>query len=113
MRDDQSGFRPDRLIEWTGERCVPWTGDLQVVYEHYHRYLLARPLVEGKRVLDLASGEGYGAALLAERATQVIGVEIDPASVEHIGRPTRRRAWSSWRAPCWTSRRFRTEASTS
>ena len=53
MRDDQSGFRPDRLIEWTGERCVPWTGDLQVVYEHYHRYLLARPLVEGKRVLDL------------------------------------------------------------
>lgn len=83
MRDDQSGFRPDRLIEWTGERCVPWTGDLQVVYEHYHRYLLARPLVEGKRVLDLASGEGYGAALLAERATQVIGVEIDPASVEH------------------------------
>jgi len=83
VRDDQSGVSPDRLIEWTGERCVPWTGDLQVVYEHYHRYLLARLLVEGKRVLDLASGEGYGAALLAERATQVIGVEIDPASVEH------------------------------
>jgi SAM-dependent methyltransferase len=58
-------------------------GDLQVVYEHYHRYLLARPLVEGKRVLDLASGEGYGAALLAERAEHVVGLEIDPASVAH------------------------------
>ena len=73
----------DRLIEWTGERCVPWTGDLQVVYEHYHRYLLARPLVAGKRVLDLASGEGYGAALLAETAAEVVGLEIDPASVAH------------------------------
>ena len=83
MQPDQSDRAPDRLIEWTGERCVPWTGDLQVVYEHYHRYLLARPLVEGKRVLDLASGEGYGAALLAERAEHVVGLEIDPASVTH------------------------------
>ncbi|MCW2665407.1 MAG: glycosyl transferase family 2, partial [Frankiales bacterium] len=73
----------DRLIEWTGERCVPWTGDLQVVYEHYHRYLLARPLVTDKRVLDLASGEGYGSALLARTAAQVVGLEIDPASVAH------------------------------
>jgi GT2 family glycosyltransferase/SAM-dependent methyltransferase len=73
----------DRLIEWTGERCVPWTGDLQVVYEHYHRYLLARPLVGGKRVLDLASGEGYGSALLAQTAAEVVGLEIDPPSVAH------------------------------
>ena len=58
MNDVDPGSTHRRLIEWTGERCVPWTGDLQVVYEHYHRYLLARPLVEGKRVLDLASGEG-------------------------------------------------------
>ncbi|HEY8722065.1 glycosyltransferase [Pengzhenrongella sp.] len=76
----------DRLIEWTGERCVPWTGDLQVVYEHYHRYLLARALVDGKRVLDLASGEGYGTALLAARACGVVGLEIDPATVAHSTR---------------------------
>lgn len=73
----------ERLIEWTGERCVPWTGDLQVVYEHYHRYLLAQRLVVGKRVLDLASGEGYGAALMAQVATHVTGLELDPASVAH------------------------------
>lgn len=83
MQPEQPSHTPDRLIEWTGERCVPWTGDLQVIYEHYHRYLLARPLVHGKRVLDLASGEGYGTALMAERAAQVVGLEIDPASVTH------------------------------
>ncbi len=72
-----------RLIEWTGERCVPWTHDAQVIYEHYHRYLIAAPLVRGKRVLDLASGEGYGAALLAQTAAETIGAEVDAASVAH------------------------------
>ena len=57
-----------RLIEWTGERCVPWAPDVQVVYEHMHRYLWAAQLVGGRRVLDLASGEGFGAAILAEAA---------------------------------------------
>jgi len=83
MQPDPSSHPIERLIEWTGERCVPWTGDLQVVYEHYHRYLLARLLVQGKRVLDLASGEGYGSALLAGKAAQVVALEIDPDSVAH------------------------------
>ena len=34
-----------RLIEWTGERCVPWTEDASMVYEHYHRYLWAAGVV--------------------------------------------------------------------
>lgn len=72
-----------RLIDWTGERCVPWTDDVQVVYEHYHRYALAARFVRGKRVLDLACGEGYGAALLAAEGAEVVGVDIDPTTVEH------------------------------
>ncbi|WP_184728963.1 glycosyltransferase [Saccharopolyspora phatthalungensis] len=72
-----------RLIDWTGERCVPWTDDVQVIYEHYHRYALAARFVRGKRVLDLACGEGYGAALLAAEGAEVVGVDIDPATVEH------------------------------
>ncbi|GAA0508494.1 hypothetical protein GCM10011581_19510 [Saccharopolyspora subtropica] len=75
-----------RLIEWTGERCVPWTDDVQVVYEHYHRYALAARFVRGKRVLDLACGEGYGSALLAAEGAEVVGVDIDPATVEHAQR---------------------------
>jgi len=72
-----------RLIDWTGERCVPWAPDIQVIYEHFHRYLWAAGLVEGRKVLDLGSGEGFGAAILAESATQVVGVDVDARTVEH------------------------------
>jgi SAM-dependent methyltransferase len=72
-----------RLIEWTGERCVPWVDDAPIVYEHYHRYLWAAQLVRGRRVLDLASGEGFGAAILAQTAADVLGVDIDERAVLH------------------------------
>jgi O-antigen biosynthesis protein len=72
-----------RLIEATGERIVPWARDAQVIYEHFHRYLWAQPLVAGRRVLDLGSGEGFGAALLADAAEAVTGVDIDERTVEH------------------------------
>ena len=74
---------PERTIDWTGERCVPWAQDYQVVYEHYHRYAFVRPFVAGKRVVDLASGEGYGARLMAEVASWVVGVDIDEPSIRH------------------------------
>src|SRR5699024_6174923 len=69
--------------EWTGERCVPWSDDMQMLYEHYHRYALASSVTEGKRVLDLASGEGYGCVLLASTAQQVVGLELDEQTVRH------------------------------
>lgn len=72
-----------RLIEWTGERCVPWTDDLQVVYEHLHRYHFAAELRPEGEVLDVGSGEGYGSAILARSAKTVVGVDVDPASIEH------------------------------
>ncbi len=72
-----------RLIEWTGERCVPWAPDIAVVYEHYHRYLWAQALVAGRRVLDVGSGEGFGAALLAEEAASVVGIDIASDAIDH------------------------------
>jgi SAM-dependent methyltransferase len=80
------GAGAPRLIEWTGERCVPWTDDVQVVYEHLARYHLAARVAPGRRVVDVGSGEGYGAAILAERAAEVVGIELDPASVAHSRR---------------------------
>ncbi len=62
---------------------MPWAPDVQVVYEHLHRYLWAARLVGGRRVLDLGSGEGFGAAILAESAAHVVGVDIDERTVEH------------------------------
>jgi SAM-dependent methyltransferase len=68
--------------EFTGERFLPsLTGE--IAYEHWHRYAFARRFVEGKRVLDVACGEGYGTALLGSVAASAIGVDIDMASIDH------------------------------
>jgi SAM-dependent methyltransferase len=80
-----------RLVEWTGERCVPWVPQVAVLYEHLHRYMWAREHASGRDVLDLGSGEGFGAAILGEVADSVHGIDVDPRAVEHstlnYGRP--------------------------
>lgn len=49
---------------------------------HCARYAIAKPLVAGKRVLDIACGEGYGSYLLKEAgAASVVGVDIDEATI--------------------------------
>ncbi|MBC3831386.1 glycosyltransferase [Undibacterium amnicola] len=69
-------------MKFTGERFVPEVhGDIEL--EHRHRYLQACTLAKGKVVLDIASGEGYGSAMLAEHALQVIGVDISEHAVAH------------------------------
>jgi ubiquinone/menaquinone biosynthesis C-methylase UbiE/glycosyltransferase involved in cell wall biosynthesis len=70
-------------LEFTGERYVPGEAQGDIELEHQHRYLLARELVAGKAVLDIASGEGYGSFLLASAAAKVIGVDISQQAVEH------------------------------
>jgi SAM-dependent methyltransferase len=63
------------------ERFVPGDGGPIIAYEHVHRYAACADVVRGRRVLDVASGEGYGAALLARTAASVTGVDIDDAAV--------------------------------
>ena len=69
-------------LPWTGERLVAGCGR-QIIYEHLHRYAMALSLAKGKRVLDVACGEGYGSNLLASEAASVVGVDIDPPTIEH------------------------------
>ena len=69
-------------LPWTGERYVPQVrGDIAL--EHLHRYAFASGLSEGKRVLDIACGEGYGSEMLSHSAKSVVGVDIDLATVAH------------------------------
>lgn len=75
-------IRPQQLLAFTGERMTSAV-EGQIEFEHLHRYCIARDLCDGLDVLDVASGEGYGAALLAGLSRSVIGVEIDQASVDH------------------------------
>jgi GT2 family glycosyltransferase/protein-L-isoaspartate O-methyltransferase len=70
------------MIEFTGERFVP-TEHGVIRQEHLHRYAWCLPLVKGKDVLDVASGEGYGSAMLASRARSVQGVDISQEAVDH------------------------------
>ena len=71
------------MLREDGERFLPWMADPVVNYEHLHRYRAVTDLVAGRRVIDLASGEGYGSALLGEAAASVIGVDLDHAAVVH------------------------------
>ena len=55
-----------------------------IIYnEHLVRYQLAAKLVSGKKVLDIASGSGYGANLLQIAGGEVTGVDIDEASIQN------------------------------
>ena len=72
-------------LEFTGQRYIPLLKG-QIYYEHLHRYIIAETACAGKRVLDLACGEGYGAAILARRAATVVGIDIDSESIIHARR---------------------------
>lgn len=69
-------------LEFTGERLLPSVFG-KVSIEHLHRYALALAFTEGKVVLDIACGEGYGSNLIAKSADQVVGVDISRDAVDH------------------------------
>lgn len=69
-------------LDFTGERFTPECVR-EIWYEHWHRYVFARELAHGKRVLDAACGEGYGSALLATAAACVLGIDIADDAIAH------------------------------
>jgi len=73
------------VLEADGERVIPDLQREQLVYaEHVARYRFAAQLAKGKRVLDAACGEGYGAAMLRDAgAASVVGIDNVRSVVEH------------------------------
>jgi SAM-dependent methyltransferase len=75
--------KPDRgLHELEEERAVPW-GDPGLFAWHRARYEFACGFAHGRRVLDVGSGEGYGASMLAAVAEGVVGVDYSPTAIAH------------------------------
>ncbi|HUE31251.1 MAG TPA: class I SAM-dependent methyltransferase [Verrucomicrobiae bacterium] len=63
-------------MSFTGERLPGADGDFAVDRErHLAAYRFARAHAAGRTVLDAGCGEGYGAALLAETAARVVGID--------------------------------------
>ena len=69
----------------TGERTVPGL-DVENYWFRRHEavYLALAPECAAAVVRDAGVGEGYGAALLAESARRVVGLELDPAVAAHV-----------------------------
>ncbi|HWB70181.1 MAG TPA: class I SAM-dependent methyltransferase [Solirubrobacterales bacterium] len=68
----------------TGERTLPDVPEENYWYRRHlavYEWIAAR--VAGKRVIDMACGEGYGSHLLAQRAASVVGVDANPEAHEH------------------------------
>lgn len=74
----------DKSLSNTGERMIPAYSQAELVYgEHIVRYESAKDIVANKVVLDIASGSGYGTAILGESAKRVIGIDIDAGSIKY------------------------------
>ncbi len=71
-------------LELTGERTLP---DVPAENYWFRRHLAVyewiAERVAGKRVIDMACGEGYGSDLLAQRAAEVVGLDANPEAHEH------------------------------
>jgi SAM-dependent methyltransferase len=67
---------------FTGERLTASVHG-QVEIEHYHRYLFSRGFCRDRDVLDVACGEGYGAAQLAQVANWVVGLDVSGPTVRN------------------------------
>ena len=69
-------------MEFSGERYLSNMNNAEMSYEHWHRYFYATQFVKEKDVLDIASGEGYGANLMARTAKTVLGVDISQEAID-------------------------------
>ena len=81
QRDQPPGVPPLAL---TGERTLPDVPEENYWYRRHlvvYRWIAER--VRGKRVVDMACGEGYGADVLARSAASVVGVDANPEAHEH------------------------------
>ncbi len=81
QRDQPDGVPP---LSLTGERTLP---DVPAENYWYRRHLVVYEWIaartHGRRIVDLACGEGYGSAVLGRTAASVTGVDANPDAFEH------------------------------
>ncbi len=82
MQENQPAGVPP--LPLTGERTLPDLPDENYWFRRHlavYEWIAAR--AAGKRVVDMACGEGYGSDVLAGTAAGVVGVDANPEAHEH------------------------------
>ncbi|HEY2162157.1 MAG TPA: class I SAM-dependent methyltransferase, partial [Solirubrobacteraceae bacterium] len=88
QQNQPSGVPP---LELTGERTLPDVPEENYWFQRHlavYEWIGAR--VIGKRVIDMACGEGYGSEVLSRTASSVVGVDANPEAHEHAALRYRR-----------------------
>ena len=71
-------------LEISGERVAVGKAEPRNEEDHVDRYNYVAPFANGKRVLDVACGTGFGTQILAQAgAATVHGVDIDAPAIEY------------------------------
>ena len=75
-------------MKYTGERIIPeenfCSQETNIYKEHIARYLFSSKYTNGKKVLDIACGVGYGCKILSEKgARNVTGCDISIESINY------------------------------
>lgn len=77
-------------LQFSGERIVPQADNcepnfaLRMYQEHLARYVFASQLIQGKDVIDIGCGVGYGSQQLAQRgAASVYAFDLSEDAVRH------------------------------
>ena len=60
------------------DRVTPGDARSDIYLHHAKRYTFARQFCNGKTVVDLGSGAGYGAKILKRNAARVVGLDLEP-----------------------------------
>ncbi len=82
LQSDQPPGVPPLAL--TGERTLPDVPEENYWYRrHLAVYEWIAERAHGRRVVDLACGEGYGSAVLGRTAASVVGVDANPEAHEH------------------------------
>jgi 2-polyprenyl-3-methyl-5-hydroxy-6-metoxy-1,4-benzoquinol methylase len=82
-----SGQQDSAELEFTGERHIMAATGVDLSWgniEHLVRYGFVCPFIQGKKVLDITCGSGYGSHFMAlQGAERVVGVDIDRQAIKH------------------------------
>jgi 2-polyprenyl-3-methyl-5-hydroxy-6-metoxy-1,4-benzoquinol methylase len=74
-----------QILHDTGERMIPTSeGEVSLVFSrHRYTYEYVSRYVEGKNVIDIGCGTGYGSKILSGKAGHVLAIDRDPEALRY------------------------------